>query len=70
MAFKNGGIHAETDQPININPDLMEVVIQISKSKIAYDKPILIFKKDEVLINDKKELEKILARPSKTITSL
>jgi hypothetical protein len=70
VALTSGAIIMITTKPLNITPEIEEMIKQINSSKMVFEKPILIFSDDEIIVNDAKGLSETLGKSHPTVTSL
>lgn len=70
VALNSGAIVTNTTRPLSITSEVEEMIKQINASKMVFEKPILIFSDDEIIINDAKGLSETLGKSHATVTSL
>ena len=69
-SINNGSIEVRTHKMLQITPEIAEMIRQINNADMKFDKPILIFSDDEIILNDSKKLNEVLAKTHDTITSM
>ena len=70
VSIKNGSIGIQTDKPLEISSEVAQIIYQINKADLKFEKPILIFTDEEILLNDSKKLNEVLSVSTATRTSL
>lgn len=70
IALKSGAIVIETNAPVQVSPDLEEILKKINFNDEQYAKPILIISNEGIIVNDKEKLNAALSSSPATITSL
>lgn len=70
IALKSGAIVIETNAPVQVSPDLEEILKKINFNDEQYAKPILIISNEGIIVNDKEKLNAALSSNPATITSL
>lgn len=70
IALKSGAIVIETNDPVQVSPDLEEILKKINFNDERYEKPILIISNEGIIVNDKEKLNAALSSSPATITSL
>jgi len=69
-AVDRGAIAISATNTVNVTPEIEEMIKQINNSDLVFEKPVLIFSGDEILVNDSKRLIEALASSHATVTSL
>jgi hypothetical protein len=68
-SINNGSVEIRTDRPLQISPEIAEMMKQINNADLQFEKPLLVFTDEEILLNDSKKLNEVLSVSSATITS-
>jgi hypothetical protein len=70
ISLSRGSIEILSTKSLKVTPEIAEIIRQINNSNQVFDKPILIFSDDEILVNDSKALTEVLSATKATMTSL
>jgi hypothetical protein len=70
MAVYSGAVEIVPGATVQITEEIHQILIQANRFQKKYEHPVLVFKDSQILINDPKKLELVLARPGQTMTSI